>query len=281
MISLQNVHKNYGKHQVLKDISFNIEPGSIVGLLGPNGAGKTTLIRALLGLSQAQGNIEVLSMNPAHQRHKLLAEVSHVSDVAVLPGWLKAGQVVDYIEGVHPRFDRQKAMRLLEQTNVKMDKKVKQLSKGMVAQLHLSCILAIDVSLLILDEPTLGLDILYRKQFYQQLVTEFFDQQKTILISSHQIDELEHILSHAMFIKQGEVVLHQSMEEISDNFCSVTVNEAQSDLARKLQPIYEKPGLGTRGFIFEGKASPDIEALGAVVTPSISDIFTAIMQENK
>ena len=248
-------------------------------MVGPNGAGKTTLIKALLGQARVSGEIDVLGFDPREQRHKLMEEVAYTADVASIPGWMKVMQVIEYFDGVHNKFDRNKALRLLKDSSVKLDRKVKQLSKGMLAQLHLACVLAIDVKLLILDEPTLGLDILYRKQFYDQLISEFFDETRSIIITSHQIGEVERLLNQVIFINKGQVILNEFIEDLSEKFVSLLVSEAHLEEARSLKPLHEKPGFGKHILTYKDVATEQLEHLGHVGIPSVADLFTAIVKE--
>lgn len=281
IVHFQNVSKHYKDKVALDDVSFTLEPGTIVGLLGPNGAGKSSLLKALVGAADYQGQISVMGMSPRHNRDRLMEHVSYIADVNILPRWIKAGQVVDFIAGTHPKFDKDKALRLLKSTDINPNKKVKQLSKGMVAQLHLSCVLAIDVPLLILDEPTLGLDILHRKQFYDQLLTEFFCKERCILVSSHQIDELAHLMNRVLFLKQGSLIVDASLEALSEQFSTLNVNSEQLEAAQALSPIYSQPGLGKHKLTFQNADINQLQKLGEVSIPSLSDIFTATMQSEQ
>jgi ABC-2 type transport system ATP-binding protein len=279
MINCRNLTKTLKNELVLDNVSITIEPGSIVGLVGPNGAGKTTLIKALLGQARVSGEIDVLGFDPRKQRHQLMEEVAYTADVASIPGWMKVMQVIEYFEGVHNKFDRDKALRLLKDSSVTLDKKVKQLSKGMLVQLHLACVLAIDVKLLILDEPTLGLDILYRKQFYDQLISEFFDETRSIIITSHQIDEIERLLNQVIFINKGQIVLNDSIEGLAEKFVSLFVSEAHLEEARNLKPLHEKPGFGKHILTYKDVSIEQLEHLGHVGIPTIADLFAVIMRE--
>jgi ABC-2 type transport system ATP-binding protein len=277
VISANNLNKKYGNFIGIDNVSFDIMPGSIVGLIGPNGAGKTSILKAILGLANFEGDLKVLGCNPHTQRNKIMHDVAYVADVAVLPRWLKVINAVDYVAGVHPKFDRKKAEQLLAKTQIPLSKKVKGLSKGMVAQLHLVLIMSIDAKVLVLDEPTLGLDILYRKAFYDHLLNDFFDESKTIVITTHQIEEIEHLLTHVLFIKKGQMVLDTSIDQISQNYYEVMLNEAQLEQARHYKPINERQVFGRYVLMFKGVAKAELEQLGEVRVPSLSDLFVAKM----
>jgi ABC-2 type transport system ATP-binding protein len=272
------ISKHYGKSAALKNVNLSINAGRIVGLIGPNGSGKTTLLKAILGLLDFQGELNVLGLDPRKQRDSLMNEISFISDVAILPRWLTAGQAIDFVEGVHPRFDRKKAERYLAATKISHKTKVKTMSKGMVVQLHLALIMAIDAKLLVLDEPTLGLDILYRKQFYQQLLEDYFDAQKTIIVTTHQVEEIEHILTDLLFIRDGQITLTASLDEIQNRFTEVLVPTSHLEAARALQPIDERQVFGKSLFIFDSVAKEHLYALGEVRSPSIADLFVANMK---
>ena len=224
LITAKGVGKKYGSFQALNNVNFNIESGRIVGLIGPNGAGKTTVLKALLGLTNFDGELDVCGYDPRSERHKLMQNVSFIADVAVLPGWMKVSESLDFVEGVHPAFNRDRAVEMLALTNIPMKKKVKQLSKGMITQLHLALVLAIDAKVLVLDEPTLGLDILYRKAFYDHLLNDYFSEDKTIIITTHQVDEIEYLLTDLLFINEGEIVLDIAMDEIENKYLEVMVD---------------------------------------------------------
>jgi len=277
VVQAENLSKNYGKFQAVKSVSFNIKQGSIVGLIGPNGAGKTTVLKAMLGLSNFSGELSVLGKNPHTQRNLIMDDIAYVADVAVLPRWLKVINALDYVEGVHPKFDRAKAEKLLAKTNIPLTKKVKALSKGMVAQLHLALIMAIETKILVLDEPTLGLDILYRKSFYDHLLNEFFDESKTIIITTHQLEEIEHILTDVLFIKEGEIVLDTSVEQISNSYMEVMVNENEVEKAREFNPIDERKIFGRFVLLYKDVDRSILETLGEVRAPSLADLFVAKM----
>ena len=278
VISARGLRKQYGKHAALDGVSFDIAAGRIVGLIGPNGSGKTTTLKAILGLTGFDGQLSVLGRDPRLARDALMDDVCFIADVAILPGWLKVGDAVDFVAGVHPRFDRSKAERYLALTKLSPGMKVKAMSKGMVVQLHLALVMAIDATLLVLDEPTLGLDILYRKQFYQNLLEDYFDENKTIIITTHQIEEVEHILSDLMFIRDGRIVLSASMEEVGERYIEVMVGPQQVNAARALQPISERSVFGKSVMLFDGVAREQLALLGELHTPSLADLFVATMK---
>jgi ABC-2 type transport system ATP-binding protein len=278
VISARGLHKQYGKQVAIDGISFDIAPGRIVGLIGPNGSGKTTTLKAILGLTGFEGELSVLGRDPRVQRDALMEDVCFIADVAILPGWLRVADAIDFVAGVHPRFDRSKAERYLAHTKLAPKMKVKSMSKGMVVQLHLALVMAIDAKLLVLDEPTLGLDILYRKQFYQNLLEDYFDENKTIVITTHQIEEVEHILSDLMFIRDGKIVLASTMEEVGERYIEVMVGPQHVNPARALQPISERSVFGKSVMLFDGVARTQLAALGEVRTPSLADLFVATMK---
>nr|WP_314607811.1 ABC transporter ATP-binding protein [uncultured Janthinobacterium sp.] len=278
VISARGLRKQYGRQVAIDGISFDIAPGRIVGLIGPNGSGKTTTLKAILGLTGFDGDLSVLGRDPRVQRDALMDDVCFIADVAILPGWLRVADAIDFVAGVHPRFDRSKAERYLAHTKLSPKMKVKAMSKGMVVQLHLALVMAIDANLLVLDEPTLGLDILYRKQFYQNLLEDYFDENKTIVITTHQIEEVEHILSDLMFIRDGKIVLASSMEEVGERYIEVMVGPQHVNPARALQPISERSVFGKSVMLFDGVARTQLAALGEVRTPSLADLFVATMK---
>ncbi|TDY36499.1 ABC transporter ATP-binding protein [Janthinobacterium sp. 75] len=278
VISARGLRKQYGKQVAIDGISFDIAPGRIVGLIGPNGSGKTTTLKAILGLTGFDGELSVLGRDPRVQRDALMDDVCFIADVAILPGWLRVADAIDFVAGVHPRFDRSKAKRYLAHTKLAPKMKVKAMSKGMVVQLHLALVMAIDAKLLVLDEPTLGLDILYRKQFYQNLLEDYFDENKTIVITTHQIEEVEHILSDLMFIRDGKIVLASTMEEVGERYIEVMVGPQHLNPARALQPISERSVFGKSVMLFDGVARTQLAALGEVRTPSLADLFVATMK---
>jgi len=285
-IEARGLRKSFGATVALDGVDLRIEEGRILGIIGPNGAGKTTALNAILGLTPYQGELRVLGRDPWAERDQLMRDVCFIADVAVLPRWMRVSQALDYVEGVHPRFDRAKAEGLLAKTTIKHASKVRQLSKGMVAQLHLALVMAIDARLLVLDEPTLGLDILFRKQFYDSLLNDYFDRSRTILVTTHQVEELQHILTDLMFIDRGRIVLDCSMEEFESRYVEVTVNPDRVAAARALKPIYERQVFGRSILLFDMKPDrggnqtidrPQLAALGEARTPSIADLFVAVV----
>ena len=278
VISAKGLTKRYGKLTAVDHIDLDIPPGRIVGLIGPNGSGKTTALKAILGLTNFEGELSVLGLDPHTQRDVLMNDVCFIADVAILPRWLKVGDAIDFIAGVHPKFDRAKAERTLAATKLKPAMRVKEMSKGMIVQLHLALVMAIDAKLLVLDEPTLGLDILYRKQFYQHLLEDYFDQNKTIIVTTHQVEEIEHILTDLIFIREGKLVLTAGMDEVGARFCEVMVTANNTEVARALNPIDERQVFGKSVMLFDGVPRTVLEALGEVRTPGIADLFVATMK---
>ena len=278
VITASGLSKRYKSSLALDNVSFQIAPGRIVGLIGPNGAGKTTALKAILGLTDFTGELNVLGFDPRKQRDKLMGEVCFIADVAVLPRWIRVHEVVDFVANVHPRFDRKKCEAFLARTKLTPGQRVRQMSKGMIVQLHLALVMAIDAKLLILDEPTLGLDILYRKQFYQNLLEDYFDENKTIIVTTHQVEEVEHILTDLMFIRDGRIVLDADMDAIGERFIEVMVNADKADAARALKPIDERQVFGKSIFLFDGVERAQLEALGEIRRPSVSDLFVATMK---
>ena len=276
-IEARGLRKTYGTTIALDGIDLRVEEGRILGLIGPNGAGKTTALDAILGLLPYQGELKVLGRDPWTARDELMRDVSFIADVAVLPRWIRVSQLLDYVAGVHPKFDRAKAEAFLAKTTIKRTSKVRQLSKGMVAQLHLALVMAIDAKLLVLDEPTLGLDILYRKQFYDSLLNDYFDGHRTIVVTTHQVEEIQDVLTNLMFIDRGRIVLECSMEEFDSRYLEVLVNPEHLDAARALKPIYERPVFGRSVMLFENVDRDQVAALGEVRRPSIADLFVAVM----
>jgi ABC-2 type transport system ATP-binding protein len=276
-IEARGLRKAYENTTALGGIDLRVEEGRILGLIGPNGAGKTTALNAILGLTSYEGELKVLGRNPWTAREELMQEVSFIADVAVLPRWIRVSDLLDYVAGVHPRFDRAKAEAFLAKTEIKRRSKVRQLSKGMVAQLHLAVVMAIDARLLVLDEPTLGLDILYRKQFYDSLLNDYFDGSRTIVVTTHQVEEIQDVLTDLMFIDRGRIVLECSMEDFESRYLEVMVNPEQVDAARALKPIYERPVFGRNVFLFENVDREQAAALGETRRPSIADVFIAVM----
>ncbi len=278
VIEARGLCKSYGKSQVLNGMEFSVEKGRIVGLIGPNGAGKTTALRCLLGLSSSEGELNVLGLDPRTQRTELLENVCFIADTAILPQWLKVSQAIDFLQGVHPNFNIEKAQAFLAATNIEMDKKISQLSKGMITQLHLALVMAIDVKILILDEPTLGLDILYRKQFYTALLNDYFDEERTIIITTHQVEEVEGLLTDLLFIKDGRLILESEMEDIESRFVELEARAEDIESARALNPISERSVLGGSALIFENIARDKLAPFGSLRTPSVADLFVAKMQ---
>ena len=276
-IEAHGLRKAFGTTIALDGIDLRIEEGRILGLIGPNGAGKTTALNAILGLTPYQGNLEVLGREPWAAREQLMRDVSFIADVAVLPRWIRVSQLLDYVAGVHPRFDRAKAEAFLARTTIKRASKVRQLSKGMVAQLHLALVMAIDAKLLVLDEPTLGLDILFRKQFYDSLLNDYFDRSRTIVVTTHQVEEIQDVLTDLMFIDRGRIVLECSMEEFDSRYLEVMVNPDQLAAARMLKPMHERPVFGRSVLLFDHGDRQQLGALGEVRRPSIADVFVAVM----
>lgn len=278
VIQAANVSKSYGKEKVLDNIHFSIARGTIVGLIGPNGAGKTTLLKGILGLAPVDGDLQVLGMNPKGEREKMIERVSFIADTAVLPQWMKVNQLIDYVASVHPRFSKQKCQNFLASTKIKSNTKIGKLSKGMMVQLHLSVIMSIDSELLVLDEPTLGLDILYRKQFYAQLLNDYYDNHKTIVITTHQVEEIEEVLTDLLFINEGKIVLNASMDQVVENFVELEVDNENYDAAKAFMPLHSRSVLGGYRMIFEGKSKMQLAELGRVSKPGLADIFVAKMQ---
>lgn len=277
IIKARNLTKRYGDFKALDSVSLQVEPGKIVGLVGPNGAGKTTALRCPLGLSTFEGDLSVLSKNPSKDRIKLLEDVAYIADTAVLPDWIQVDQLLEYMQAVHPKFDRNKAQSFIDQTEIKQTHKVKELSKGMVTQLHLAVSISIDAKLLVLDEPTLGLDIIYRKRFYQQLLNDYFDEGRTILITTHQVEEIEQLLTDLVFIQKGQIVMEMSMEELSERFLEVEVSSDQIEKARSLRPISERTTMSGVSMLFENVSAQQVEGLGKARIPSVADLFVAKM----
>jgi ABC-2 type transport system ATP-binding protein len=278
VITACGLRKQYGKQTALDGASFSVEAGRIVGLIGPNGSGKTTTLKAILGLTQFQGELSVLGMDPRTQREALMNEVCFIADVAILPRWLKVKDAIAFVEGVHPRFNRAKAEQYIANTKLTPDMKVKAMSKGMVVQLHLALVMAIDARLLVLDEPTLGLDILYRKQFYQNLLEDYFDENKTILITTHQIEEVEHILTDLLFIENGRIALAASMDEVGERFTEVMVEPQFVAAANALQPVSQRTVFGKPVMLFDGVQRGQLTNFGELRTPSVADLFVATMK---
>ncbi len=275
LVSARNVSKNYGAVRAVDDVSFDVEKGCITGLIGPNGAGKTTLLKAVLGLTDCQGSLSVLGLDPFRQRKELMQNICYIADVAVLPRWIRVYQLLDFVESVHNHFSRKRAEDLLQRTKIPAKAKVRELSKGMVTQLHLSIITAIDAKLLILDEPTLGLDIIFRKDFYGNLLEDYFNEERTIIITTHQVEEIENLLTNLMFINDGRIVLDASMDALPEQYVELLANNDAADQARKLNPIYERDVFGKKVLTFEGVNREQLTGLGELRTPNVADLFVA------
>ncbi len=279
VVSAHGLRKAYRSKLALDNTSFQIEAGKIIGLIGPNGAGKTTALKAILGLTPFEGDLKVLGLDPRRQRGQLMNDVCFIADVAVLPRWMRVREAIDFVAGVHPRFDRAKCERFLANTQLRPDLRVREMSKGMIVQLHLALVMAIDARLLVLDEPTLGLDILYRKQFYQRLLEDYFDEQKTIIVTTHQVEEIEHILTDVMFIRDGRIVLTAQMDEVADRYTELLVSADKVEQARALNPIDER-GLpfGKSVLLYDGVDRGRLAELGEIRNPGLADLFVAIMK---
>ena len=276
-IEARGLRKTYGSTVALDGVDLTVEDGRILGLIGANGAGKSTVLNAVLGLTPFEGELKVLGLDPWTQRDKLMREVCFIADVAVLPRWMKVSQAIDYVAGIHPRFERAKAEAALAKTNIKRSSKIRELSKGMVTQLHLALVMAIDAKLLVLDEPTLGLDILFRKQFYDTLLNDYFDHNRTIVVTTHQVEEIQHVLTDLMFINRGRIVLDTSIDALEVRFAEVLVSAPQAAAARTLGPIHERQVFGRSLMLFDSADREKLAALGEVRTPSIADLFVAVI----
>jgi ABC-2 type transport system ATP-binding protein len=277
IIEARGLTKRYDDTFAVRGVDINIEPGRIVGLIGPNGAGKTTVIKAILGLTSFDGELKVNGLDPRTERDALMKEVCFIADVAVLPRWLTVAQAVEFVAGVHPRFDRKRAEDFLARTDIKMHKRVRQLSKGMVTQLHLALILAIDAKLLVLDEPTLGLDLLFRRSFYDNLLNDYFNKERTILVTTHQVEEIENILTDVLFIQHGKFVLEAQMDTLGERFVQLVPSAGNAERARALKPFYEREVFGRSAMLFDGVKESELTALGETGTPSVADLFVAMM----
>jgi ABC-2 type transport system ATP-binding protein len=276
-IEARGLRKSFGTTVALDGIDLRVEEGRILGLIGPNGAGKTTALNAILGLIPYEGQLRVLGRDPWIERERLMRDVSFIADVAVLPRWIRVSQALDYVAGVHPRFDRAKAEAFLARTTIKSSSKVRELSKGMVAQLHLALVMAIDARLLVLDEPTLGLDILYRKQFYDSLLNDYYDRSRTIIVTTHQVEEIQNVITDLMFIDRGRIVFGCNMEEFESRYAELLVKPDRLAAARALKPMHERQVLGRSILLFDGADPQQLAALGEVRTPSIADLFVAVI----
>ena len=279
LISINGLTKTYKNKNVVDQVNLKIGAGQILGLVGPNGAGKTTCLQAILGLIDYEGEVEVLGLNPRTQRKTMLEQVAYIADVAVLPKWLKVSQALDYMTDVHPNFNREQAEKFLAKTNIDAQAKVKTLSKGMVTQLHLALILAVDAKVLILDEPTLGLDILTRRQFYNHLLEDFYDEDKCIIVTTHQIEEIEHILTDVAFIQEGKVVLSDNVEQMRERFKLVAVANEQLQQAKELKPLYANSIMGLTSMLFDNTDTAQLSQLGKLSAPSLADIFVGVMNK--
>lgn len=277
VIEARGLTKRYKSTIAVDNIDLDIPAGRIVGLIGPNGAGKTTALKAILGLANYEGELSVLGKNPAKDRAALMEDVCFIADVAVLPRWIRVWQLIELTEKIHPKFSREKCLKYLKSTKITLDHRVKQLSKGMVVQLHLAIVMAIDVTLLVLDEPTLGLDILFRKQFYTNLLNDYFDEERTIIITTHQVEEIEHILSDLIFIQDGRIALNCSMEEVQESYVELIVAPDKAAAARELQPLYERELFGRFIFLYKNSNREQLKSLGELHTPSVADLFVATM----
>jgi ABC-2 type transport system ATP-binding protein len=276
-IEARGLRKTYGATVALDGIDLQVEEGRILGLIGPNGAGKTTALNAIVGLTPYEGHLKVVGRDPWTERDRLMRDACFIADVAVLPRWIRVSQALDYLAAVHPRFDRPKAEAFLAKTTIRPASRVRELSKGMVTQLHLAVVMAIDARLLVLDEPTLGLDILYRKQFYDSLLTDYFERSRTVVVATHQVEEVQHVLTDVVFIDRGRIVFRRSMEEVEARYREVLVHPDKIAAARALNPIHERQGIGRSILFFEGVNQQQLRALGDVRTPSVTDLFVAIM----
>jgi ABC-2 type transport system ATP-binding protein len=278
IIEARNLSKRYGSFLALDQVSFSLQPGRIVGLIGRNGAGKTTALKAILGLTPYQGSVQVLGMEPASDRNALMSQVCFIADTAVLPRWLTVAHAIDYVAGVHPRFDRKRAEQVLATTSIRRGSRVGELSKGMITQLHLALILAIDARLLVLDEPTLGLDLVYRRQFYDALLNDYFDKERTILLTTHQVEEVENLLTDVLFIDRGRVVLDAAIDDLAGRFQQLTVAPGKIEAARALHPFHVRELFGRTIMLYENQPAESLAGLGELRTPGIADLFVAKMQ---
>ena len=279
LVSARNVSKSFGAVHAVDHVSFEIEKGRIMGLIGPNGAGKTTLLKALLGLTDCDGELSVLGLDPFKQRKQLMQNICFIADVAVLPRWIRVYQLLDFVAATHPNFSRERAEKLLTKTKIMSKSKIRQLSKGMVTQLHLAIIMAVDAKLLVLDEPTLGLDILFRKEFYNNLLSDYFDEERTILITTHQVEEIENLLTDIMFINDGKILLDTSMDTLPEKYVQLLTSGESAVKAKGLAPMFESEMFGKSVMLFEGVSREHLEGLGELSTPSVADLFVAKITE--
>ncbi len=275
LVTAKGVSKHYGDVAAVDNVSFEVEKGKILGLIGPNGAGKTTLLKAVLGLTDCQGQLSVLGLDPFRQRKEMMKNICFIADVAVLPRWISVAQLLEFVEKTHPNFSRSRAEELLAATKIKKESKVRELSKGMVTQLHLSIIMAVDAKLLVLDEPTLGLDIIFRKDFYGNLLNDYFDGERTIVITTHQVEEIENLLTDLMFINDGKIILNSSMEAIPDSYAELLTSGDNAAAARRLGPLHERDVFGKHVMTFENVDRGQLAGLGEIHTPSVADLFVA------
>jgi len=281
VIKARGIKKKYGNNNALNGLDLDVKAGQILGLIGPNGAGKSTFLHSVLGLLDLEGELEVLGLDPQKQRHQLLTRVCSITDVSVLPKWMSVKQVLDYVSGVHPRFDIKKAHVILSKTDIPVSAKIKTLSRGMVVQLHLSIVMAIDADLLVLDEPTLGLDLVYRKEFYSQLIEDYFDGNKTIIISTHQVEEIEGVLSDVVFLNRGNVVMNESIATLDERFLELRPHVEHEEKAKALKPLHIRNELGRSVYLYENVQFEKLSSFGAVRPPSIADLFIAIMETTR
>ncbi len=281
IIKARSLSRHYGKTRALDGIDLDIPQGRIVGIIGPNGAGKTTALKAILGLGHYQGELSVLGLDPSSQRDRLMKDVCFIADVAVLPRWARVDRLIDLTEQLHPNFSRERCLKFLAETRIQPKSRVRSLSKGMIVQLHLALVMAIDARLLVLDEPTLGLDILFRKRFYSNLLNDYFDEGRTIIITTHQVEEVEHILTDLIFIKNGQLILNSSMEAIHQRYTELMVKPDQVEAARTLGPLNERQMFGRHILLFDGVPMEQLQALGETHQPSVADLFVAMMSDDK
>jgi ABC-2 type transport system ATP-binding protein len=278
IIETKDLCKRYGGQVALDHVNFAVQPGTIVGLIGRNGAGKTTALKAILGLTPYEGTISVFGHDPMRERTAMMGDICFIADTAVLPRWLRVGQAIEYVAGIHPRFQRERAEQFLERTGIRLRSRIGTLSKGMITQVHLALILAIDARLLVLDEPTLGLDLLFRRRFYDTLLCDYFDHERTILLTTHQVEEVENLLTHVLFIERGRVVLDAGIEQLAERFVQVNVAADKIDAARAQSPFYEREIFGRQTMLFENRPRAQLAEFGELRTPAISDLFVAKMQ---
>ncbi|MEZ5497563.1 MAG: ABC transporter ATP-binding protein [Gammaproteobacteria bacterium] len=279
IVNAVGLSKNYGKFKALDNVNINIGKGKIVGLIGPNGAGKTTLLKSLLGLTSYDGDLQIMGLNPFKQRAQLMEDICFIADVAVLPDWIKVCELLDFVEQTHAKFSREKAEGFLKSTKIKNNQKVKSMSKGMVVQLHLAIVMSIEAKLLVLDEPTLGLDIIYRKEFYDNLLNDYFDHERTIIITTHQVEEVEHILTDLLFIKDGKIVLDSSMEELTADYLEVMMPSENYEDGMSFNPLTVRKIFGKYVMLFKNVNRGELSALGEVQRPGVADLFVALLKD--